>query len=84
MKALYLLLALPLFSPTKAEAQDLSDYRWKSRLVLVFTPTPEDPLFVRQLALLQSQQEGFAERDVVILLITPKGKSEPTDSFLDR
>ena len=39
MKALFLLFAIFSLLPTSAHAQFLNEYQWKSRLVLVFTPS---------------------------------------------
>ncbi len=84
MKALLLIIAFFFLVPTPARAQFLNEYQWKSRLVLVFTPSPSDPLFVRQMKLLQEAQEDFEERNVVFIMITPEGNHENTGLFLDQ
>lgn len=83
MKALLLFAALFFAMPTDLDAQFLNEYRWKSRLIVVFTPAPDDPVFVRQMRLLQERREDFEERNVVFLMITPEGKHENTGLFLD-
>lgn len=83
MKALLLLFAVFFMLPTKTKAQFLNEYRWKSRLVLVFTPSPDNPLFIRQMKLFHEAQEDFEERNVVFITLTPKGKHENTGRFLE-
>lgn len=58
---------LPL-SPVVAE--DLTQYEWLNRPVVIFADTPEDPRFVRQMALLEENPDALAERDVVVLTDT--------------
>ncbi len=62
----------------------MNSYRWKSRLVLLFTPSPDDPMFERQVKLLRGQNEEFEDRNVVFLFITPDGKFENTGRFLNQ
>lgn len=62
--------------------QSLNNYLWKSRLVLLFTPAPDDPMFERQVRLLQEQVDALEERNVVFIFITPDGKFENTGRFL--
>ena len=76
MKPLLLLFALTLLIPTNVQAQLLNEYQWKSRLILVFTHAPDDPMFVRQMKLLQEAQEDFAERNVVFIMISPEGMTK--------
>lgn len=83
MKALILFAALFFALPTTSSAQFLNEYTWKSRLVIVFTPSPNDPVFVRQMQLLQERREDFEERNVVFLMVTPEGNHENTGLFLD-
>lgn len=45
----------------------LDAFRWKNRPVLVFAPSPDDPVFIEQSALLDAAQEGLLERDIVVL-----------------
>lgn len=82
MKTLLLSFILLFVIPTSMEAQSLNEYRWKSRLVLLFTPSPSDPLFERQVKLLYEQTEALEDRNVVFLFITPDGKFENTGRFL--
>ncbi len=51
-------------------AQDLSEYLWKNRPIVVFSDTPDDPRFIRQMALLADDEAQLIDRDVVILFDT--------------
>lgn len=82
MKTLTLSLFFFFTLPVCMEAQSLNEYRWKSRLVLLFTPSPDDPMFERQIQLLSQQTEALEERNLVFLFITPDGKFENTGRFL--
>ena len=82
MKALLLVCALTFCFSANTEAQSLNSFRWKSRLVLLFTPTPEDNMFERQVQLLYGQHDEFEDRNVVFMFITPQGKFENTGRFL--
>ena len=72
MKLLASLLALLFMLPANTDAQSLNDYRWKSRLLLVFTPSPDDSLFNQQYCLLQEAKADLAERKLQLLLLTPQ------------
>ncbi len=82
MKPLLLTFAFLFTLPTMMAAQSLNQYRWKSRLVLLFTPSPNDPVFERQVKLLYEQTEALKERKLVFLFVTPNVKTENTDRFL--
>jgi hypothetical protein len=82
MKALLLTILLFFTLPVFMDAQSLNEYRWKSRLVLLFTPSPSDPMFERQVKLLYEQTEALEERNLVFMFITPDGKFENTGRFL--
>ena len=83
MKPFLMMLALWFAASTLATAQSLNQFQWKSRLVLLFTPDPGDPMFEEQARLLRTQNEAFQERDAVFMFITPEGKFENTGIFLD-
>ena len=52
------------------EVEDLSQYIWESRLVIVFADSPNDPNFGLQIEFLEARVPELAERDVVILTDT--------------
>jgi len=82
MKSILLSLVMLFSFSTIAAGQSLNDYRWTSRLVLLFTPAPDDPTFEHQARLLNEQANALKERDVIVLLITPDAFTENTGQFL--
>lgn len=57
-----------LFAP--AIMDDLSEFRWKKRPVLVFADSEDDPAFIEQMELLRNREGALLERDVVVLVDT--------------
>lgn len=47
---------------------NLNDFIWQARVLIVFADTPNDPLFQRQIELLDTDLAALAERDVVIVM----------------
>ena len=57
-----------------AHPQDMSDideFRWKNRLILLFTSQVDDPLFQQQYDLLRADPSGLDERDLLIFRVLP-------------
>ncbi len=61
----------------EAVAEDLSDYLWKNRPIVVFADSPIDPNFIRQMELLEDFAEDLEERDVVVLTDTAPEAAGP-------
>lgn len=58
-------------------SDNLNDFLWQSRPVVVFADSENDPRFEQQLLLLQAQASTLADRDVVILTDTnPDARSD--------
>lgn len=73
MKALpfvSLLLSLWIGS-VNTQGQDLSEHRWKNRILLVLTSDTLAPVYRQQLDSIGSDPEGVAERKLVIYKVTP-------------
>jgi len=63
-------------APLPPSAVQLADLLYKSRVVVVFAPAPEDPNFVRQMELLAIDNGDLAARDVVLVVdADPSAKS---------
>lgn len=63
--------------PLPPSAVQLADLLYKSRLVVVFAPAPEDPNFIRQMELLGIDNGDLAARDVVLVVdADPSAKSD--------
>lgn len=63
---------LSILTAPMAYAQDISDYQWKNRLVVLVDETLGTKAMRSQLNLLQTDTAGLAERDIVLLQLTPK------------
>ncbi|MCY3880134.1 MAG: DUF4174 domain-containing protein [Rhodobacteraceae bacterium] len=57
--------------------QDLNQYIWLNRLVVVFADSPNDPRFSEQLELLRAVPEELMERDVIVLTDTSPSSAGP-------
>lgn len=82
-----LLLAIltSLLAPIAANAQELSEYLWTNRPLVVFADTPNNPHFIRQMALLAEDPNELTSRDVVILTDTdPKTDSSLRETLRPR
>jgi len=53
---------------------DLTEFQWQARPIVVFSDTPADPAFQRQLDLLNSRIEELVARDVVLITDTNPGE----------
>lgn len=60
------------------KAQTLDTYRWKHRLLLIFTPDLQHPTFQAQSQSFFAVPAALAERDLLLFVITPQ------QTFLDK
>ena len=67
LKTIILILFFLVITSGKSMAQSLDQYRWTSRIVLVFSPTPNNALFKEQVALLKAAVDDFKDRDVIFI-----------------
>jgi hypothetical protein len=72
---------LSLFMFSSLAAQDLNSFRWKNRLLLLFTPDENNPVFQRQVGMLQKQTEAMEDRQLLAIFIAPDGDLEHTQQF---
>lgn len=64
------------------DAENLNDFLWKARPVVVFADSPDDPRFEQQMNLLQQGASALAERDVVVLSDTDPDAASPLRTTL--
>lgn len=62
-----------------ALATDLSPYRWKQRLLLVFAPTPATSAYQALDRQLKQHPAGVAERDLMVFHLFGEGSSHGPD-----
>ncbi len=75
-------LALFMALPFTLSAQSLNEFRWQSRVIVLFSPSLDDPLFLQQYALLKDASDALRERKIVVVMVTPQGVHENTGIFL--
>ena len=56
-------------SPAPAGAVNLESYKWRNRLVLVFTPSAGQPTYEKQVALLKAEEPALVDRDIVVITV---------------
>ena len=57
-------------------AEDLSEFVWIKRPIVVFADSPQDPRFIEQMKFISEELVELAERDVVVLTDTdPSARS---------
>jgi len=56
--------------PIAPSAVDLDALKYTSRVLVIFAPAPEDPSFLRQMALLAEDRGELAERALVLVVDT--------------
>jgi hypothetical protein len=54
---------------------DLREYRWKNRLLLVFSPTASDPVYASFAEDVSSRSNDVKDRDLVVFKVFEKGTS---------
>jgi hypothetical protein len=85
ISALMLLMAMSVFSSRNAQAQspDLSVFKWKNRLLFLFAPNRNHPLFDALHKSLVARQSEAAERDLVIFEIFELAASSMNGEAID-
>ena len=71
-----LVLTVPVMaSPADSVDVRLDDVRWQNRPLLVFAPSAADTALARQMELLRGHDEGFRDRDMLLLTVVGEGTS---------
>ncbi len=53
-----------------AESLELEDFVWLARPIVIFSDSPNNPNFVRQMELLAERPQELADRDVIVITDT--------------
>ena len=60
-----------------AAVTDLTKFKWKSRPVVIFADSADDPAFIEQMERITAGAEELTERDVVVIIDTdPAARSD--------
>lgn len=58
----------PLIQAFVGTMEDLSLYRWRQRLIVIFAPSPHDQRYIAARETMLGQKAGLVERDIVVLV----------------
>ena len=83
--AMIILMALPGISSRDAQAQslDLSEFQWKNRLLFLFAPNRNHPMFDALHTSLAVRQSEAIDRDLVIFEILESSPSRMNNESID-
>jgi hypothetical protein len=56
------------YAPIQVTSEDIADYKWKARPLVIFADTPDDPDFRQQMTLIEQGLAELQRSDVVILI----------------
>lgn len=59
------------------DIDDLDEFVWKKRPLVVFANTPADPRYLQQMGFITSRLDDLADRDVVVLTDTDPAAKSP-------
>lgn len=59
------------------DIDDLDEFVWKKRPLVVFANTPADPRYLQQMGFITSRLDDLADRDVVVLIDTDPAAKSP-------
>ena len=62
---------------------DLNRYKWKYRLIILFSPSPDNEQYQSFKAQIPNQRDEIIDRDILIFHIFETGKSRTGESFID-
>lgn len=69
----------------EATEVEVSDFQWQARPLVIFSDTPADPAFVRQMEMIRARIGALVERDVTVIVDTdPDARSEPRRTLRPR
>ena len=83
-KAIFLIfVALIIFVPEEALAMDLSQFQWKNRLLFLFAPNGNHPLFKNLQSQIMAQKAEVEDRDLVVFEVPAQGPSRMNAAPID-
>ncbi len=86
MTPLKFVLVVILLSTFRGSAQELTDYRWKNRVLLLFDESWESVAIKSQLEKFSKVREEMVDRDLILFIVTHKGifteSGRPQDMLL--
>ncbi|WP_375499958.1 DUF4174 domain-containing protein [uncultured Nostoc sp.] len=59
----------------KMSSFNLSSQKWKNRVLVIFSPSVDNPMYQQQMQLLQKHNNGFTDRDLVLVQVLATNES---------
>ena len=69
---IHLAISIILMAPLSTKAQDLADYQWQNRLVLILTEDSSNPDFQEQVRAFQAAEEDLQDLRIVVFQALPQ------------
>jgi Domain of unknown function (DUF4174) len=69
--------------PIKMSSFNLSSQKWQNRVLLVFAPSVDNHSYQQQMQLFEQQQNGFTDRDLVMVQVLATDKSYANGQLID-
>lgn len=76
-------MSIILLQTMSVTAQDLSDYRWINRVLVIITDSPESNVYIEQIKELGKDLKGLKERKLLVLSATKNAYKEGIDMNAD-
>jgi hypothetical protein len=80
----FIVVALIIYVPEEALAMDLSQFQWKNRLLFLFAPDGNHPLFKNLKRQIMAQKTEVEDRDLVVFEVLAQGPSLMNTTPMDR
>ena len=71
-------------APEEAMSMDLTQFQWKNRLLFLFAPDGNSPLFKNLQSQIMAQKAEVEDRDLVVFEVLAQGPSRMNTASLDR
>jgi hypothetical protein len=80
----FILIALTSSYPSEATQMDLTQFKWKNRLLFLFAPDPSHPFYKQLHGQIVDQKSEVEDRDLVIFSVLLQGPSQMNTTEIDR
>jgi hypothetical protein len=80
----FILIALNLCAPGETTPMDLTQFKWKNRLLFLFAPDRNHPFYKHLHSQIIDQKPEVEDRDLVIFTILLQGPSQMNATAIDR
>src|SRR5210317_1955108 len=78
------LLLILLLNISTVMGQQISDYQWKNRLVVLLTDSQDSQLYQLQLKDLKTDLQGLKERKILVITLTPNYQITGIDNEIEQ